>query len=190
MDLIDKRLEQQKQYPRAMQSYVMVLYEFVLERRPNKILEIGVCTGQSTKTILMALGKVGAGTLVSIDIKRRGDILDEDYSDLKKYWQLIRGDSSNPETVQAAKDALDDGEQYDMCFIDGAHKMPVVGLDVDNYFPMVAPGGIILMHDITNKNEEVDQAWEKITWPKFAINWGRARNNVTPGLGIVQRPLE
>lgn len=190
MDKIDSRLGQQKSYPRAMQSYVMMLYEFVLELKPKKMLEIGVKTGQSTKTILMAMGNNKFGKLISVDIKNRGDILDADYSDLKEYWHLIKGDSSAPETIQSVKDTLEDDEKFSIIFIDGAHKLPIVQLDWDNYEPLLAPGGLLLMHDVTNKNEEVDQVWGKITYPKFCINWGRAANGVIPGFGIVQKPLE
>ena len=190
MDNIDKRLEQQKSYPRAMQSYVLMLYEFVLERRPDKVLEIGVQNGQSTKTILMALKRIGKGKLVSIDHKRRHGILDEEYPDLKEYWHFIQGSSHSPESLQAAKDALEEGELYDMFFIDGDHKMPGVKQDFDEYSELVKPGGIILLHDITNQNEDVHELWDQITWDKFAINWGRARNHVTPGFGIVRKPLE
>ena len=189
MNLIDIRLEQQKQYGRAMQSYVLMLYEFILERRPKKMIEVGVCTGQSTKTILMAMGINKFGKLISVDIKNRSDILDADYSDLKEYWHLIKGNSTTPETIQAVKDCFDDGELADMLFIDGNHKMPFVWEDFENYEKLVSPGGIIMMHDVTNANEQVNQAFEKITYPKFCINWGRARNHVIPGFGIIQKPL-
>ena len=91
---IDPRLENIKKYPRAMQSYVMTLYEFVYEIRPKYMLEIGVGWGQSTLAILMAMKANNFGKLVSIDHKRRGDFLSkrENYSDLGEYWKLIRGD--------------------------------------------------------------------------------------------------
>lgn len=190
MELIDPRLEQQKRYPRAMQSYVLMLYEFVYELKPSKMLEIGVQNGQSTKTILMALEKAKAGKLVSIDHKRRETILDAEYSDLKPRWHFIRGNSHDQVTIDAAKAQLADGELYDMLFIDGDHKMPGIQLDWENFFPMVKPGGLIMLHDITNKNEDVWQLWERIGLDKFGIDWGRAANSVIPGFGIVRKPNE
>ena len=191
MELIDPRLEQQKRYPRAMQSYVLMLYEFIYELKPNKVLEIGVQNGQSTKTILMALEKAKAGKLVSIDHKRRETILDAEYSDLKPRWIFIKGDSHAQETIDAAKNALiTEEEKYDMLFIDGDHKMPGVQLDWENYYPMVKPGGIIMLHDITNRNEDVSQLWERIGLEKFGLDWGRAANGVIPGFGIVRKPIE
>lgn len=189
MENIDSRLEQQKSYGRAMQSYVLMLYEFVLEYKPKKMLEIGVQNGQSTKTILMAMNRNGMGQLTSIDHKRRQDILDAEYPDLKKYWNFIVGSSHCPSTLQAAKNSLADGELYDMAFIDGDHKYLGVKQDWDEYTPLVKPGGIIMLHDTVNQNEGVNQLWDEITWEKFNIDWGRARNHVIPGFGIIKKPL-
>ena len=189
---IDPRLEQQKNYNRAMQSYVMMLYEFVLELEPKKMLEIGVQNGQSTKTILMAMDKLEDSRLISIDMKdSRQGILEDDYPDLYQHWKLIVGDSHLPEILQQAKDELDEGEYYDILFIDGDHKNPGVQQDWDDYVPLVKPGGLILMHDITNQNEDVHEVWANVPndWEKFGLTWGKGRNGVTPGFGIVRKPL-
>lgn len=187
--MIDPRLEEQKTYPRAMQSYVMMLYEFVLELKPKKMLEIGVRKGQSTITTLMAMNMNKYGTLVSVDIKNRINILDERYEYLKGYWEFMKGDSSKEDTVNRVKNYLEEGDLYDILFIDGDHKLPVAQLDFDNYEKLVKPGGLILMHDVTNKNEDVDKVWETISYPKFCIDWGRAGAGVIPGFGIVKKPL-
>lgn len=186
---MDQRLEQQKNYGRAMQSYVLMLHEFIWELKPNKVLEIGVQNGQSTKSILMALNMNKSGLLVSIDHKRRHSILDTEYSDLKQYWHFIMGSSHDPNVFQQAKDQLAEGELYDIAFIDGDHKYPGVKQDFDEYSQLVKPGGIILLHDTINKNEGVKDLWAEITWEKFNIDWGRARNSVIPGFGIVRKPL-
>jgi predicted O-methyltransferase YrrM len=187
---MDLRLQQQKSYPRAMQSYTLMLYEFVRELKPKKMLEIGVCTGQSTKTILMALGANKSGQLVSIDRKNRQDILEADYPDLKQYWHLVVGSSHDSQTLQAVKNMLEDNELYDMAFIDGDHSYEGVKQDWNDYSPLVKPGGLIMLHDTINQNEGVNQLWNEITWEKFNLDWGRARNHVVPGFGIVRKPLE
>jgi len=188
MSLIDPRLDKQKCINRAMQSYVLMMYEFVLELNPKNVLEIGAQRGQSTKTMLMALKMLGSGKLVSIDIKNCSNILGEGFEDLKPYWHFIKGSSHDAETFQKAKDALKAEEFYDMMFIDGDHKMPGVGQDFYEYSKLIKPGGIIMLHDVTNKNEDVKELWKEITWDKFVIDWGRCRSNVTPGFGIVRKP--
>jgi hypothetical protein len=55
------------------------------------------------------------------------------------------------------------------------------------YVPLVKSGGLIFMHDITNKNEGVKDFWPEITLPKIAYNFGKAAGGVVPGLGIIQK---
>jgi len=181
---MDPRLLNVKARKRAMQSYVFMLYEFVLELRPKFMLEIGTQKGQSTKAILLAMKENNYGTLVTVDIGNRTNILDGEYDDLKPYCHFLTGDSTDPKIVNEVR-AI--GGEYDMAMIDGGHKLPVCQLDIDNYFPMVKSCGIILMHDTSNKNEDVAGVWDKITDEKFNLNWGRAANGVIPGMGIIRK---
>lgn len=185
---MDQRLVKLKNWGRAMDSYLFMLYEFVLEIKPKNVLEIGTQRGQSTKGMLLALEANKLGKLVSIDHKTRYDILDYEFPDLKPRWTCIKGSSHDATTFQAAKDALSEGEMYDILFLDGDHKMPGVGQDFNEYSQLVRPGGIILMHDVTNRNEDVKDFWPQIAWEKFCIDWGKSRNHVIPGFGIVRKP--
>ena len=189
MNKIEQRLEQQKSTNRAMQSYVLTLYEMVLEIEPENILEIGVQFGQSTKTMLLGLSNNGHGKLFSIDHKSRDTILDEEHEDLKKYWEFFKSDSHDPKAMEEAKKALKEGEMYDMLFIDGDHKMPGVKQDFDEFGSLVKPGGLIVLHDITNNNEDVHELWETITWEKFGFNWGKSKTHIIPGFGLVKKPM-
>lgn len=184
--LIDPRLEREKNFPRAVQSYIFMLYEFVRELRPTNMLEIGVGQGQSTRTILLAMKDGNFGRLTSVDHKNRQSRVDED---LQPFWNFIQGDSTNQEIVEKVKESIGEAEGYDMLFIDGGHKMPTVQLDWDNYMPLVSLGGTILIHDIVNSNEQVSLMWNNIPkdWEKFGIDWGRARNGIIPGLGLVKK---
>lgn len=188
---MDKRLTDLKNWERAMISYVLILYEFVLEIRPKRVLEIGVQGGQSTKSMLLAMAKNDLGILTSIDHKRRQELLDGEYPDVKKYWNFIRGDSHSPETLEAVKEVLGDDEYYDILFIDGDHTYEGVKKDFMTYRDLVKPGGLILMHDTVNRNEGVKEFWKEITWEKFNLDWGRTRKaRIIPGLGIVRKPYE
>lgn len=187
---MDQRLLGLKNWGRAMDSYVFMLYEFILEIKPKNVLEIGTQYGQSTKTMLMALKENKVGKLVSIDHKSRYDILDADFPDVKDLWTFIKSSSHEPVALQKAKEALPEGELYDVLFLDGDHKMPGVGQDFNDYSTLVKPGGIILMHDVTNCNEDVKDFWPKITWEKFCLDWGKSRNHVIPGFGLVRKPQE
>jgi len=190
---MDKRLESIKQYPRASRFYILTYYEFVREIKPKKMLEIGVQNGASTKAFLMAMGINSYGTLVSIDHKNRSGILDAEFSDLKDHWRFIQGDSHASESVQAAKNQLEEGELYDVLFIDGDHSYEGAKQDFVEYSELVKPGGVVMLHDTVNTDQGVNKLWAEIDWPeKFNCDWGnaRARTNLIVGLGICKKPLE
>ena len=187
---MDKRLKEIKQIKGAMHSYIYLIYEFVLEARWNKVLEIGVYRGHSTRAILLAMSKNKKGTLVSIDILNRDKLLKKwrSYDDLQKHWKFICGDTGLEPTFIAAESELEAGEMYDMLFIDGDHRYERVKHDFNKYSELVKPGGVILIHDVTNRRFGVKEFWPEITWDKFIIDWGFFGNNVIPGLGLVKKP--
>lgn len=180
---MDNRLLDVKKINRAMQSYVFFLYETVLESKPDLALEIGIMKGQSTKAILLGMSDAKHGKLISIDHKNRHKLLN-DYADLESRWEQVRGDSHAEETLEAVKKY----GIFDLLLIDGDHTYKGVKQDFEWYVPLVKPGGLILMHDICNRNVDVKKFWEEIKWPKIALEYGRAGNEVIPGMGIVQKP--
>ncbi len=185
---IDPRLLNVKANKRAMKSYVFMLYEMVFESRPEKMLEIGVMRGQSTKAILLAMAKSNFGKLMSIDGKNRAGLFvrEGDFTNIKDRWQQIVGMSHDKGTL---KQAADEGP-YDLLLIDGGHSYECVKLDFELYTPLVKPGRLILMHDICNHNVGVKEFWKEIKWPKIGLEYGRAGSGVVPGMGIVQKPKE
>ena len=190
MAVIDTRLERVKSYHRAMRFYVLMLHEIVLESKPENILEIGTQHGQSTKSMLTALGKIGKGKLLSLDHKSRGEILAAEFPDLKQYWEFYKGDTHKQETFEKAKNFLEEGKMYDILFIDGDHTYEGAKKDFVQYSRLVKPGGIVIFHDTVNTNEGVNRVWAEIDWPeKFNFDWGTVANSLVVGLGITRKPL-
>ena len=187
MTIIDPRLESLKKWTRAMRSYVLTLFEIVLETRPEFVLEIGTQLGQSTKSMLLAMGKNRFGKLISVDQKRRSDILDVEYPDLKEYCQFIKGSSHDPVTLQVVRNSLPEGKLFDIALIDGDHTYEGVKADYEDYYPLVKDGGLLILHDICNINCGVPQFWKEIKDEKFAFNWGKAQNSIVPGLGFCRK---
>ena len=188
---MEPTLESIKSYPRAMRFYVYTVYEFVLESKCKKILTLGVQNGQADRAILLAIDNNKFGSLVSVDHKDRSTILDESFSDYKKYWTFIKGDTTDSNTIEKVKETLKDGELFDFLLIDGGHDYETAKSDFENYTPFVRSGGIVFLHDTVNKNAGVNRLWEEITWPeKFNCNWGtgRASDNLIVGMGICKKP--
>jgi len=182
---MDNRLLEIKGMKRAMQSYVFLLYETVLESKPDLMLEIGTMKGQSTKAILLAMLDIDHGKLISVDHKNRDYLFTNygDYTDLKPRWEQVRGNSHEEKTLEAVKKY----GKFDLLLIDGDHTYKGVKQDFEWYAPLVKAGGLIFMHDITNRNTGVKDYWKKITWPKISLGYGKAGNDVVPGMGIVQK---
>ena len=187
---IDPRLEGLKNWKRAMRSYVFTLHELVFEIRPEYVLEVGTQLGQSTKSMLLAMGQNKFGKLISVDHKRRSDILDVEYPDLKEYCHFIKGSSHDPLTLQAVKDVLPEGKLLNIILIDGGHSYDDVKADYYDYYPLVKDGGLIILHDVCNVNCGVPDFWKEIQEEKFLFWWGKAQNSIVPGLGFVRKPIK
>jgi cephalosporin hydroxylase len=168
---------QLKNMRRAMQPYVLLLYEMTLELRPENVLEIGVRQAQSTRSILSALYKNGGGKLTSIDLRDRTERI-PDF--LLPFWSTVVGDSHSREIFESV---ITPGYSCSLLLIDGDHSYEGVKKDYELYSPYVKKGGYILLHDILNKDCGVPQFWDEIyksNTHAVALNYGYA------GMGIVQ----
>jgi cephalosporin hydroxylase len=186
--IIDKRLEDLKNYPRATTSYIFTVFEFALEFKPKKILSLGVQNGAFDKTMLLALKENNSGILVSVDHKDRSTILDAEYQDVKPFWNFIEGNTHDEKTLENVKSYLEEGELFDMLMVDAGHSEDDFRQDMKMYFPLVRKGGIILCHDSVNYDAGVRNVIPEITDEKFNIDWGKSRRrDLVPGLCIIKK---
>ena len=61
-------------------------------------------------------------------------------------FHLVKGDSSNPDTISKVKGLLG-GRQIDFLFIDGCHDYYEVKSDWEQFSPLVRSGGFVAFHD-------------------------------------------
>ena len=131
------------------------LYYLVRALKPQRFLEVGTHIGASTLFIARALAANGSGAMTSVDIY---DVNDPQKADWKKY-----GASHSPREslVQAgladrvsfsAEGALPfmdrTPEKFDFIFLDGDHKASAVYKEISAALKILAPGGVILLHDV------------------------------------------
>lgn len=106
---------------------------WLAEHAKGTILEIGVRDGASTSAFLTGIQQNG-GTLLSLDIA--------DCSQLfagHPQWKFLQTDSRNPKLHVPPLDLL---------LIDGDHTRDGYRADLERFYPLVKPGGLILSHDI------------------------------------------
>lgn len=87
--------------------------------------------------------------LVDVDIEAREDHTRRLRSALRPGQKLetVVGDSGTDETLDRVKSALK-GEPADAIFIDGNHSAAYVWSDYARFSELLAPGGVLLFHDI------------------------------------------
>ncbi len=165
-----------KKMKRAMQPYVFMLYELIMEKEPKiNVLEIGVRQGQSTRTILSALKEKGCGhlTSISIDLPNASERIPVDLHD---FWTAVAGDSHKVEVFDSVST-----ESFDVLLIDGDHSYNGVKQDFAMYAPLVKKGGIILLHDVCNQKCGVPEFWAEL----LTKYHGATLNYGTAGMGII-----
>jgi predicted O-methyltransferase YrrM len=146
--------------PMQMEDELLRFVEFVRERAPKRVLEIGTARGGSLFLLCQVCPE--DGLLISADLPE-GEFgggyprwkvpLYRRFARGRQDLRLIRGDSHAPETLDKVKAALGGG-QLDLLFIDGDHSYAGVSRDFADYSPLVKDGGVIAMHDVVPGPEE------------------------------------
>jgi predicted O-methyltransferase YrrM len=143
-----------------------LLYDFIINEKPKTCVEIGVFGGASILPIATAL-KVNCNNAVvyAIDPWKTEECLkghDKANADwwskvnldsiYKSFVNLVTRNSLQNQVVilkQTAEGALTHiPAKIDFLHIDGNHGEEAVNFDVDNYFPRVKKGGIIVCDDV------------------------------------------
>ena len=130
--------------------------------RPTKILEIGVCSGGVSATILNAIKDIDEAKLYSCDLEKKhytnndfnvGYVARDNFPELLGRWKLYTGN-----TTAAFIEEI--GGNIDFVFIDTAHVMPGEVLNVIEILPFLKENAIIAFDDI-NYHMEIEKATKK-----------------------------
>ena len=158
--------------PMQVRSELEELLSVVRQHRPRVVVEIGTATGGTL--FLLCRHSAEDALVVSIDL-RRGKFgngyphvkipLYKSFTRNGQKMTLIRGDSHHPQTFFKAQKSLMK-RSIEFLFIDGDHTYEGVKADFETYSKLVAPGGLIALHDIAlhpaNIGCEVSRFWNEI----------------------------
>lgn len=133
------------------------LYEFVLSKRPARILELGFGHGNSTCYMAAALDELARGHIVTIDnesARRRSPDIHTllERTNLHRYvtpiyahtsynWELMR-------FLQAHRRGEPEAPTFEFAFVDGAHTWEVDGLAFFLVDRLLEPDGWVLFDDV------------------------------------------
>jgi cephalosporin hydroxylase len=161
-----------------------LLYEAAACYPQVKVLELGVRTGNSTVAFLAAAEEAG-GHVWSVD-------LDPPHAPHDTWtgsgrWTFLQGDDLK---ITLPEEAPGVPLRPDILFIDTAHTYEHTLAELRRYVPVVAEGGVVLMHDtlLTWAEREYQVARALDT---FCAETGREWKEISVppyGLGQIERP--
>ena len=139
---------QQPLYAGISSLHAAALYRAVLQIRPKQVVEIGMCFGISTLSILTALRELNeGGRLISIDPAQNSSekgvgLLNVRRAGLSSLHELIEQPS-----YTALPELLKKDFKMDFGYIDGSHIFDHALLDFFYMDRMAVPGGVIGFND-------------------------------------------
>jgi predicted O-methyltransferase YrrM len=148
--------------PEMTEFELFFLCGLIRDRRPQKIIEVGVAAGGTTAVLLDCLTELGMNEtteLYSVDVNElfylgageKTGYLAEDYK-LKSHWQgkhhMYYG-KYLPEVMDEI------GEGVDFVILDTAHQLPGEILDFLTVFPYLKPHACVVLHDIALNHYDI-----------------------------------
>ncbi|MEZ0257765.1 MAG: class I SAM-dependent methyltransferase [Chthoniobacter sp.] len=174
--------------PDAWTEHIPFLTWLIEVQRPRVFVELGTHTGNSYCAACQTVASLDLATRCWAIDTWRGDehagfYDDSVYEELKSYHDPLYGAFSQLLrcTFDEAVGTFDD-ELIDLLHIDGLHTYAAVKHDFESWLPKLAPGGVVLFHDIDERERgfEVWRLWSELAskYPSFEFSHGH-------GLGLL-----
>ena len=141
-------------------------YALTRLKRPQAIVETGVCYGVTSSFMLKALQVNGIGRLHSIDLPPLGENADAFVgrlipADLRGYWKLNRGSSR-----KLLAGILHDIGKVDMFVHDSLHTYRNMRFEFEHVAPHLSSDAVVVADDI--EDNSAFEEWSRNSRPLFA----------------------
>jgi hypothetical protein len=166
-------------------------YDLVHDLRPRIIVELGTQGGMSYFTFCQAVRDHGLdGRCYAIDTwegdAHSGAYEDSVYQKVREYNDVHYKDFSELLRMrfEVAVHQFRD-ESIDLLHIDGFHTYEAVRADFESWYPKVAPGGVVLFHDIAARLFDFGawRYWSELTRTHRTFTFRHGF-----GLGVLRKP--
>jgi hypothetical protein len=162
-------------------------YEIVAHFKPKRIVELGSFGGFSTCALGLALRDLGQGGVIfAVDSwmgdQHTGPIGEEVFkSFLEKRKKLDLEHTISPLRMTFEEASKQINPTIDLLHVDGLHTFRAVSQDFKCFRRHLAPGAIVLFHDVYSGFPEMRLFWALMAWrfPAYLIPYSH-------GLGVVQ----
>ena len=149
-------------------------YDIIAAQRPRLLVELGTFSGLSFFTFCQSMKEHDIeGVCYAVD-SWQGDVHTEPYDesvfdDVQKHArQHYRGFTYLMKMMFSEALQHFDDNSIDLIHIDGLHTYEAVSADFEQWYPKVAPGGLMLLHDVRARLKDfgVWKFWEE-TAPRY-----------------------
>jgi predicted O-methyltransferase YrrM len=141
---------------RTQQEIGLFFAWLAMQRHRSLIVEFGTAFGISAMYWMAGIEAAGGGRLLTFEPNERWHAIAADH--LRRF---------NPNIVavlgtfeERIDDYLRDGEKIDVAFVDAIHTCEFVSTQVELLIPRLAPGGLILLDDISF-SDDMKSCWQR-----------------------------
>ena len=182
-------------HPTAWSGHMEFGHQLVQEIKPKLIVELGTHYGHSFFSFCQGVKDAGLDTKLCAVDTWKGDKFTNAYdSDVKESVDRVIAKhfpdlniKLYQKTFDAARSTFKN-KSIDLLHLDGSHDYESVRNDVDNWFPKVKDGGVILMHDVAVNDPRfgVMKVWQEIK--NEHPEWQYQLRFESFGLGVIRLP--
>lgn len=141
---------------------ISLLHGLVMGNRSARIVQLGTCSGYSSLLLGFMLRRMDApGGLFTLDINPELCALTERWLEragLTNFVTVAEGDSRDPRARAAAKKHF--GGAPEMILLDSSHEYLATLTELELWYPALAPGGLFLLHDVSEFAAGFDSSGE------------------------------
>lgn len=137
---------------------VSLLHGLVMGSRAGRIAQLGTCAGYSALLLGWMLRRMNAGRgLFSLDIDPAACEMSRRWiarAGLQNFVEIAEGNSLDPQSPIRTRDYL--GGNPDLLIIDSSHEYQATLEELDLWYNVLNPGGLIVLHDVSRFAAQFD----------------------------------